>query len=109
MKMLDSSVEGIDKQNSMIVEVDKGFTEAGTYMTKLKDVMDGIVNDVNIIDESNVTIVDSINQLSASTEQISSCAQTSAGSSEAIMNRLNAFTERINAISDKLNYLVTNI
>ena len=109
MKMLDSSVEGIDKQNSMIIEVDKGFTEAGTYMTKLKDVMDGIVNDVNIIDESNVTIVDSINQLSASTEQISSCAQTSAGSSEAIMNRLNAFTERINAISDKLNYLVTNI
>lgn len=40
--------------------------KAETYMTKLKDVMDGIVKDINIIDESNVTSVDSINQLSAS-------------------------------------------
>lgn len=43
-----------------------GDYKAETYMTKLKDVMDGIVKDINIIDESNVTIVNSINQLSAS-------------------------------------------
>ena len=61
MKTLDTSVVDIEKQNEMIVEVNKGFTKAGEYMTKLKESIDGIVKDVSTVNASNSTIVDSIN------------------------------------------------
>ena len=109
MNILDISVLDIERQNEMIKEVDKGFTEAGEYMTNLKGLIDGIVTDVSTINASNITIVDSINQLSASTEEISSCSQSSSNSSEMIMKRMNAFTQDITLVSDQLNQLVASI
>lgn len=109
MKTLDTSVVDIEKQNEMIVEVNKGFTKAGEYMTKLKESIDGIVKDVSTVNASNSTIVDSINQISASTEEISSCSQSSSGSSEMIMERMNAFTQDITLIYNQLNELIESI
>ena len=109
MKTLDTSVVDIEKQNEMIVEVNKGFTKAGKYMTKLKESIDGIVKDVSTVNASNSTIVDSINQISASTEEISSCSQSSSGSSEMIMERMNAFTQDITLIYSQLNELIESI
>lgn len=109
MKILEQSVSGIDRQNDMIEEVDKGFTKAGEHMTKLKTLVDGIVEEFNTVSKSNITIVDSINQLSASTEEISSCSQSSASSSEMVMKRMYAFTEEINNIANELNELVESI
>lgn len=109
MSILDTSVTDIDRQNEMIVEVDKSFTKAGEYMNNLKELIDGIVKDVNKINQSNVTIVDSINQLSASTEEISSCSQSSSNSSEMIMERMNTFTQDITVICNELNNLVESI
>lgn len=98
MSILDTSVTDIDRQNEMIVEVDKSFTKAGEYMNNLKELIDGIVKDVNKINQSNVTIVDSINQLSASTEEISSCSQSSSNSSEMIMERIKTYKDIVKVL-----------
>lgn len=98
MSILDTSVTDIDRQNEMIVEVDKSFTKAGEYMNNLKELIDGIVKDVNKINQSNVTIVDSINQLSASTEEISSCSQSRSNSSEMIMERMKTYKDIVKVL-----------
>lgn len=109
MKILEESVEGINKQNQKIIDVNKSFSSSGDYMNDLKALVDGIVVDVNTINESNKTIVNSINQLSASTEEISSCSQESSSSSETIMDKIDGFTKEIQVVHDELDELVKNI
>lgn len=109
MKILEESVDGINKQNQKIVDVNKSFSSSGDYMKDLKTFVDGIVVDVNTINDSNKTIVNSINQLSASTEEISSCSQESSTSSETIMDKIDGFTKEIQVVHDELDDLVKNI
>ena len=109
MKILEESVEGINKQNQKIIDVNKSFSSSGEYMNNLKSLVDGIVVDVNTINESNKTIVNSINQLSATTEEISSCSQESSSSTETIMDKIDGFTKEIQVVYDELDELVKNI
>lgn len=109
MKILEESVSSINKQNQKIGDVTKSFSTSGEYMNDLKGLVDGIVLDVNTINDSNTTIVNSVNQLSATTEEISSCSQESSTSTETIMEKIDGFTKRIQVVYDGLNDLVKNI
>lgn len=109
MKILEESVEGINKQNQKIVDVNKSFASSGDFMNDLKALIDGIVIDVNTISDSNKTIVNSINQLSATTEEISSCSQESSTSTENIMDKIDGFTKEIQGVVGELDELVQNI
>lgn len=109
MKILEESVEGINKQNQKIVDVNKSFSSSGDFMNDLKTLIDGIVKDVNTINDSNKTIVNSINQLSATTEEISSCSQESSTSTENIMDKIDGFTKEIQGVVSELDELVKNI
>ena len=107
--ILGESIKSIGKQNEKIIEANNSFTSTSECMKNLKHLVDGIVLDIDKINDSNVTIVDSISQISASTEEISSCSQDSAHSSESIMEEMNEFTKRINGVSNQLNELVSSI
>ena len=107
--ILGESIKSIGKQNEKIIEASNSFTSTSECMKNLKHLVDGIVLDIDKINHSNVTIVDSISQISASTEEISSCSQDSAHSSESIMEEMNEFTKRINDVSNQLNELVSSI
>ncbi|SFR79927.1 methyl-accepting chemotaxis protein [Anaeromicropila populeti] len=109
MKILDESVSNIKKQNYQIGDVNNSFTTGGESIKTLKTLTDGILSDVNKITDSNKTIVNSINQLSASTEEISSCSQESYTSSENIMEKIDKFTKDIKKIYSELEKLVTNL
>lgn len=109
MKILEESVEGINKQNQKIVDVNKSFSSSGDFMNDLKTLVDGIVKDINTINDSNKTIVNSINQLSATTEEISSCSQESSTSTETIMDKIDGFTKEIQGVYTELDELVKNI
>lgn len=109
MRILEESVEGINKQNQKIVDVNKSFSTSGEFMNSLKELVDGIVEDVETINESNVTIVNSVNQLSATTEEISSCSQESSSSTEMIMEKIGDFTKEIKRVYDELDDLVKNL
>ena len=107
--ILGESIKSIEKQNEKIIEANNSFSSTSECMKNLKHLVDGIVMDVERINNSNVTIVDSISQISASTEEISSCSQDSAHSSENIMEEMNQFTKHVNDISQQLNELVNSI
>ena len=107
--ILGNSIKSIERQNEKIIEANNSFTSTSECMKNLKHLVDGIVLDIDKINKSNVTIVDSISQISASTEEISSCSQDSAHSSESIMEEMNEFTKRINGVSNQLNELVSSI
>ena len=109
MRILGESVEGINKQNQKILDVNKSFSSSGDYMNDLKSLVDGIVADINTINDSNKTIVNSINQLSATTEEISSCSQESSTSTETIMDKIDGFTKEIQGVYQELDELVKNI
>ena len=109
MKILEESVDGINKQNQKIVDVNKSFSSSGDFMNDLKTLVDGIVADINTINESNTTIVNSINQLSATTEEISSCSQESSTSTETIMDKIDEFTKEIQNVCGELDELVKDI
>lgn len=109
MRILEESVEGINKQNQKIVDVNKSFSTSGEFMNSLKELVDGIVEDVETINESNVTIVNSVNQLSATTEEISSCSQESSSSTEMIKEKIGDFTKEIKRVYDELDDLVKNL
>lgn len=109
MRILEESVEGINKQNQKILDVNKSFSSSGEYMNDLKALVDGIVVDVNTINESNKTIVNSVNQLSATTQEISSCSQESSSSSETIKEKIDGFTKEIQVVHDELDELVNSI
>ncbi len=109
MRILEESVEGINRQNQKIVDVNKSFSSSGEHMNKLKELVEGIVNDINTINDSNKTIVNSINQLSATTEEISSCSQESSTSSENIMGKIDGFTKNIQVVYGDLDDLVKEI
>ena len=107
--ILGESIKSIERQNEKIIEANNSFASTSECMKNLKHLVDGIVLDIDKINKSNVTIVDSISQISASTEEISSCSQDSAHSSESIMEEMNEFTKRINGVSNQLNELVSSI
>lgn len=109
MRILEESVEGINRQNQKIVDVNKSFSSSGEHMNQLKELVEGIVNDINTINDSNKTIVNSINQLSATTEEISSCSQESSTSSENIMEKIDGFTKNIQIVYGDLDNLVKEI
>lgn len=109
MKILEESVEGINRQNQKIFDVNKSFSSSGDYMKDLKNLVDGIVVDVNTINDSNTTIVNSINQLSATTEEISSCSQESSTSSKTIMEKIDGFTKQIQVVYEELDELVKSV
>lgn len=109
MRILGESVEGINRQNQKIIDVNKSFSSSGEHMHQLKVLVDGIVNDINTINDSNKTIVNSINQLSATTEEISSCSQESSTASENIMEKIDGFTKDIQVVHGDLDELVKDI
>lgn len=109
MKILEESVQGITKQNQKILDVNKSFSSSGDFMNDLKNLVDGIVVDVNTINSSNKTIVNSINQLSATTEEISSCSQESSTSTETIMGKIDGFTKEIQGVYAELDELVKSM
>lgn len=109
MKILEESVDGINRQNQKIVNVNKSFSSSGDFMNELKILVDGIVDDIDTINESNTTIVNSINQLSASTEEISSCSQESSTSTETIMEKIDGFTKEIQNVCSELDELVKDM
>lgn len=109
MKILEESVDGINRQNQKIHDVNSKFTSSGESMNNLKKLVDGIVMDINKINESNITIVNSINQLSASTQEISSCSQESSNSSDKIMDKIDGFTNDIRGVYEDLEQLVKSI
>ncbi len=106
-KVLMESVHNIKKQHNQVINVNQSFTKGGEQVEVLKNLMDGILKDINRVNEANKDIVSSIHQLSAATEEVSSSSQESLAGAESTGMSIMRFSTQINEIYEKLNDLVT--
>lgn len=109
INILNQSMKGIEEQNQQICSVSDSFVKSGECMDLLKQYTDKIVSDIHRIDTSNALIVDSAQQLSATTDDIFQQSHTSFLSSEEIMQQMDTFTRKLNNVSDSLNQLTENV
>lgn len=109
LKILEESVSEINEQNQEILDVNKNFEKTGNFMLNLIELVDTIVSDINSIGTSNKTIVDSISQLSASTEEISSCSNENLDATESIKNTIDTFAKDIQEVCEELNTLSQSV
>lgn len=109
IRILDESLESIQVENERIALVDSNFQNSGEFMGQLRSRVNQIVQDVTNVGEFNQKIVSSIHELSAATEEISSCAQESSAGNELIMQRMESFSQDILEVFQELDGLVLDL
>lgn len=107
--ILDESIASIELENQKINTVNMNFQTSGSNVVQLNERVNQIVADIAAVDNSNQTIVSNIHELSAATEEISSCAQESSAGSEVIMQRMEGFSENTLQLFDILEELVMKL
>ena len=78
--------------------------------TNLIQLLDEIRNDITTLYSSNKVIVDAINQLSGTTEEVSAVSQEGYVISQTIMDKMDAFNQSIHSINElvlRLQKIVT--
>ena len=107
MGILDESVTNIAKQSEQVKLVNDRFIESGEDIEKLKLLTDKILNDIHSVGSANEKIVDSISQLSAATEEVSSASQEGYLASENITMKIDSFTKEIEIMYRDMEKLVS--
>jgi len=109
LESLANSVESINKQNEMVLHVNESFVTTGNEMDKLENLVTNILNDLQNVIKANQEIADSINVLSATSEEVASTTSSSLETSSIIINKVNAFAqsvEKMFKLADKLRQVV---
>lgn len=107
MDILDESVRNIVRQNEQVKLVNDRFIESGEDIEKLKLLTDKILNDIHSVGSANEKIVDSIIQLSAATEEVSSASQEGYLASENITMKIDSSTKEIEKMYREMEKLVS--
>lgn len=95
MGILDESVKNIAKQSEQVDLVNDRFIESGKDIKRLQTLTEEILKDIHSVGSANEIIVDSISQLSAATEEVSSASQEGYEASENITMKIDDFMKRI--------------
>lgn len=106
MNILGESVNNIAKQNEQVNLVNDRFVESGKDIRKLQVLTEENLQDIHSVGSANGTIVDSISQLSAATQEVSSASQEGYAASENITMKLDEFTKQIEIMHRAMEKLV---
>lgn len=106
MPILDKSVESVNQQAANVEKITTHFNNTGKAMEHLGDVLDEMQKDVNVLYESNASILTGINQLSEATEQVDEVSQSEMASSARIIEKMNEFREQLYLAQEKMENLV---
>ena len=107
MNILDGSVKNIAKQNEQVNLVNDRFLESGKDIKRLQRLTKEILHDINNVGSANEKIVDSISQLSAATEEVSSASQEGYMASQNITMKMDEFTNQIEIMYRAMEKLVS--
>lgn len=107
MNILDGSVKNIAKQNEQVNLVNDRFLESGKDIKRLQRLTKEILHDINNVGSANEKIVDSISQLSAATEEVSSASQEGYMASQNITMKMDEFTNQIEIMYRAMKKLVS--
>jgi methyl-accepting chemotaxis protein len=108
---MNTSIQYSEKQNNLISETGNRFNDIRSAVKDLLISVDTIANMVNGIYNANVTITDSISNLSATSQEVAasteSCQQISQNNITCL-NEMNQMLEEIYAISEKMEQVSAN-
>ena len=107
MDILDESVTNRAKQSEQVDLVNDRFIESGKDIKRLQKLTEEIVKDIHSVGSANEIIVDSISQLSAATEEVSSASQEGYEASENITMKIDDFMKRIEIMYREMEKLVS--
>ena len=107
MDILDESVKNIAKQSEQVDLVNDRFIESGKDIKRLQKLTEEILRDIHSVGSANEIIVDSISQLSAATEEVSSASQEGYEASENITMKIDDFMKRIEIMYREMEKLVS--
>lgn len=107
MNILDESVTNIAKQAEQVNLVNDRFIESGEDIRKLQTLTEENLQDIHSVGNANGIIVDSISQLSAATQEVSSASQEGYVASENITMKLDEFTNQIEIMYRAMEKLVS--
>ena len=103
--ILTESIASIKVQGEKVNEMNSNFVQTGTDVSHLIQLLDAIRKDINTLYSSNKVIVDSISQLSGTTEEVTAVAQEGYSISENIIEKMDEFNFMITDINTLVNSL----
>lgn len=98
--ILTESVTSIKVQGEKVTEMNRNFIQTEEDVSDLINLLDEIRNDINTVYSSNQVIVDAINQLSGTAEEVTAVSQEGYSISETIIDKMEEFTQGIQNIND---------
>ena len=110
-KNMQLSAESSEVQNEMIATTGEKFTLIKEQMDTLSENIVGISNEVNDIVAANMQIMESITNLSATSEEVAASSENSITVSDEslnYMNRMNDVLSDIFVVSDRMKALVAS-
>lgn len=110
LDILTESVSSIKLQGEKVSEMNNNFVQTGNNVSNLIKLLDEIRGDIATLYSSNRVIVDAINQLSGTTEEVSAISQEGYVISQTIMDKMDIFNEMIHTINElvlRLERIVT--
>ena len=109
MSKLQVTVDSVHEQAEMVEKVNTTFMETCKCIDELKEYTGSISDNVDTVVEANNRIIDSISQLSASAEEVSSSSQEGMAVSNVILEQVQDFASAVEEMSGMIGQLATSI
>ena len=94
-KGIHESVESIHVQKQKVEQVNNNFVHIGSGMEILNSNVESMTEEMDAVLRANVTIVDSISMLSATSQEVSAGAQSSKETIDKVCESMQSFSEMI--------------
>ena len=94
-KGIHESVESIHVQKQKVEQVNANFVHIGAGMEILNSNVESMAEEMDAVLKANVTIVDSISMLSATSEEVSAGAQSSKETIDKVCESMHSFSDMI--------------
>ncbi len=109
MGKLKATVDSVRIQTQMVEKVNETFMETCKSIDELKDYTGSISDNVDTVISANTHIIDSISQLSASAEEVSSSSQEGMAVSNVILEQVQTFAVSVQEMSGMVAELATSV
>lgn len=107
--ILELSVQSIHSQIENANKVNRYFSDTGEAMNHLDTLLEDLRSDVTLLAESNESIVEGINQLSETTEEVTEASKEAMSISDVIIQNMGDFSKQINQVGSMIDEMVHTV
>ena len=107
--ILELSVQSIHTQIENANQVNHYFSDTGEAMNHLNTLLEELRSDVVLLAESNESIVEGINQLQGTTQEVTETSKEAMNISDAIIGNMGDFSKQINQVGSMIDEMVQTV